>query len=920
MGRSCRCVVLLLAVLSFFAFSATALADDPEPLTVSASSTRETCTIGSVTTLDYNIVGGVPPYQVTVDGREIEQHSEPNYIPCRTSEFWWPLEELGDGNTQHIVVRVSDGIGARAHAIAKFRLVPALPAPTYLQVTSGVLGTSEANLSAVWRVPYLPGDQRTEDFAVRWRVLGTREWSVEHRRGAERPVFSFRDTWKIDAPPTGERREVQIAQLRHVHDLQAPEALAWSATAMVTTAAPPQALQAEATHDAITLSWGPHAAGLAYVATLRAVQLGTYEAGKRLRVTSGPSFQARFEDLLPDTSYRVSVYLDEEDGWGYRLDQHSFEIRTEPAPEDWPALSRLATDIQASRSGRQIEVNWTPPDTGSRHESRVCATPSDYKNFWTWTCTTVAPGESRASLPPGPYSSGGSYQIRVSTLTAPTASVTKRIHLPSYQPDMPTKGLPPAAARFTHVSWFHHPENPAPGTWKFKIEAAEGGRAEVLWRIQDQWFYREHRIRADDEQQVIIYTKSRERPEAVRYRVLSDGYWTPWSIPADTVDATLSVYITAVDEYLDHIQVHWKPWQEGSDVFGYRLYLTRNQGQEESIDLGTGTSARIPIQQGDASYTFRVAALTEGQREFVVSSIRRHERLPVALYLGQSGSWCQPEPGDRARVNWTISGGAAPFIISFDDQLGFETEVRKGWTVVECDLYESRSAAIVKASVLDASGQTAHDTSDISKTLDHWVVEDDPDYDPLQIYFRLRSVHRDRVLISWACNQWNYQAAMRWRVAGAASWTYASEFAHSSDGDRVCRGALDDLQPLTAYEYQLARVDPHEEVRRPEQLQWSATQTVTTLGEPVKPRIEREGETVAVSWDRQPEAWAYVVGLRAEGRMWWKRYEPSGEARETVYFYRIPDGLSLSFELVSPPLDNGEEARPKWFDYVMLGH
>ena len=470
------------------------------------------------------------------------------------------------------------------------------------------------------------------------------------------------------------------------------------------------------------------------------------------------------------------------------------------------------------------------------------------------------------------------------------------------------------------MSWFHHPEHPAPGTWTFEIEAAEDDRAEVLWRIRDQWFYREHRIRADHEQQFNIYTKSRERPKAVRYRILSDGLWTPWSLPADAVDATLSVHITEVDEYLNHIQVHWEPWREGSDVFGYRLYLTRNQGQEESIDLGSSTSAKIPILQGDTFYIFRVAALTEGQREFVRSFTRRHERLPLTLYLGQSGSWCQPEPGDRSRVTWAIRSGAAPFTIFIDDRLGFETEERNGSTVVECDLYESRSAAIVKASVLDASGQTAHDTSDISNTLDHWVVEDDPDYDPLQIYFRLRSVHRDRVLFSWACNQWNYQAAMRWRVAGDGSWTYTPEFAHSSDGDRVCRGALDDLQPLTTYEYQLARVDPHEEVRRPEQLQWSETQTVTTLGEPVKPRIEREGETVAVSWDRQPEAWAYVVGLRAEGRTWWKRYEPSGEARETVHFHRIPDGLSLSFELVSPPLDNGGEARPKWFDYVAVGH
>ena len=125
---------------------------------------------------------------------------------------------------------------------------------------------------------------------------------------------------------------------------------------------------------------------------------------------------------------------------------------------------------------------------------------------------------------------------------------------------------------------------------------------------------------------------------------------------------------------------------------------------------------------------------------------------------------------------------------------------------------------------------------------------------------------------------------------------------------------FDGLQPLTKYEYQLARIDPDEEVRRPEQLRWTEMQTVTTLGRPVNLGVKRSNETITVSWDRQPDARAYVVGLRADGRSWWKRYEPSGEQTETAHFYRVPRGLDLSVELISPPLEAGEESRPDGYD------
>ena len=212
--------------------------------------------------------------------------------------------------------------------------------------------------------------------------------------------------------------------------------------------------------------------------------------------------------------------------------------------------------------------------------------------------------------------------------------------------------------------------------------------------------------------------------------------------------------------------------------------------------------------------------------------------------------------------------------------------------------------------MLDAHGDSAADTVDLSQSPNHWAEgSSDPG-----IALGIRSVHRDRVLLSWTCNHSTNRAALRWRTAGAPDWAYVANLPRSWEADWTCRGVLGGLQPSSTYEYQLARIDPHADARRPEQFRWTTPQTVTTLGLPQGLVIERDGKTVGVSWQRQPEAWGYIVGLRSDGRSWWKRHEPSGAPTEQVRFYRIPEGLDVGVELISPPLEDGEEARPWGFD------
>lgn len=898
----------LLSVLLFAAHSAIAVADQPGPLTLSASSVRETCTLGSVTTLDYAIDGGIPPYELTVDGRVVGDASRPNYIPCRPSEIWSPLEIGGGDSVQRISVRVSDSTGARAYAIAEVRLAPPLPAPRYLKVSSGLDGRSAAELTVEWNVPYLPREERTGEAAIRWRTAGDREWTIEHHVGRQATVFSYRSSWRIDAQPSGEQREVQVAQIRHIHDLQAPEALVWSATALVTTAAAPHELQAEATHDAITLSWGPHAPGLAYRASLRAVEPHGYGPRQVLVLDEGPLFEVHFADLMPNTLYRVEVGLHDTQ----LLEQHRFELRTERAPADWQPTTMLATGIQATYEDREIVVTWTPPEIGSRYETEVCVTESGIEYFTYWQCSHAAAGDDRVSVRRlnNDRWLGGSYDVSVSVQTSPAATAIQRIHIPTYESNLPTRDRPPAAPRFMGVRWFLHPENPAPGTWMFEWEAEDGDLVEVLWRIGDQWFYREYRVSTYDKGQFQISSRASVWLQAIRYRILRDGAWTPWSAPTDTPDLTSPISIISVDQYREHILVRWVPPGRGGDVFSYRLYVTRSEGHEETIDAGPDTHAEVPIRQGDEQYTFRVAALTDDHDEVIASYPRFYERQPFELRMSVLLSECPPSRHGYVRLSWRILGGVPPFTLSIGELLGFETEDRTGSIAVGCRTtadgqLENLVGAVAAADGLTASDVLGHDDVELP-----WY-----DDDPFTVKLGPRNVYRDRVLVTWGLCHWHYAAVLRWRPSEMDRWRYVFDLPVDYHGDGWnCSVMWDGLAPLTTYEYQLARYMSAEQLRRPESLRWTDTRTVTTLGPPQDLSIKRDGETVTVSWRRQPDAWAYVVGLRTEGRSWWKRYEPSGEATETMYFYRVPHELELSVELISPPFKNGKPEIPIGID------
>lgn len=897
-----------LALLSSLAASAALIESSSGSLTLSVSSTRETCTLGSVTTLVYDIQGGQPPYRLTVDGRTVEQSAEPQYIPCRRSAIWSPLESVGDDSIQRISVSVNDAAGVRAYAVAKVQLVPPLPAPRALTVTSGVDGQSTVHLTAEWWIQYLPREQRTGDAAIRWRVKGSDEWNVQHHQGEQTYGFRYRASWTVDAPLTGERREVQLAQIRHVHDLLAPLALRWSALTAVTTAAPPHELQAEATHERITLQWGPHPPGLVYVANLGAVEGDWYEHRKQLRLESGQLVEARFDDLLPDTLYRVEVYLN--DGNWSLLDQNRFVLQTEAAPAGWSPPSRAPTNVSAVATEGAMEVTWTPAETGARHDTMVCAYPTE--KWWKEACVRVASGQSRARLSLAELGDGGTFQVGVETLTTPPGSAQASLHVPTYRPNLPVRPASATAPRFADVTW-NGPtrDTSAEGAWSFNWVQGDARLAEVSWRQQGGAIIRESRTGWFS-----VNLPAGHAPEDVRVRLLNDDGWTEWSDPADvpSVTAPMSPPSLRVNARENQLEVRWSAASDDSDVIGYRLYIARNSSGAEVIDVGKQTSAASPVRSDDRNFSVSVAPLTSVFGVLAPSwdSYYSLDRIGFDLYGGSTP--CHSVASTRMMVSWSVSGGTPPFLVSIGNQLAFRTDEYFGRTELECLATEDGTALKILGSVTDARGLTASDNYWLSATRSPSA---DSELEQIPINLGPRSVHRDHVLLSWDCHYRPYTAVLRWRHTGRDDWTYAADFPQHReprDDYRRCRGSLDGLEPLTTYEYQLAKAVHIGEIPNPGQISWSDTQVVTTLGPPQHLVIAQDAETVDVSWQRQPEAWAYLVGLRAEGRSWWKPYEPNGKSVETVSFDRVPEDVEVSIELISPPLEGGIESRREGYD------
>ena len=900
---------MLLAVLGVSQARADETAGGPLELEVTAS--RALCTAGSVTDVSWTIRGGVAPYELAIDGQPVDSSASFARITCAA-----PADEglawlLGFDGSQLIVVSATDADGAIATASTRVALVGSLPPPVQIRLSSYPTWDGQPVVQAAWLRSPAARRVTSRMFLFRWREQGASVWTYEHA-GDALPRGEYEATFTLDASQQGEVREFQIAHLRHALDREAPGHLIWSPLDTVTIASPPLDLTAEATHDSVTLAWGPDAPGLKYTATISVGDLRyamAHEVG--MRSVDTPPYTAHFGNLLPDTRYSVSVHLNS----GYGATVRSFELRTEPAPEGASADDWKPRDIEAGFVDGQLQVTWSAPAQGSDLGYRVCVQPSGRGGAF-GDCVEVGPGTHRARF--SPRLLGGTYSVRVVHKSLPEAMAYRFQEVPSTAADTASGGEQAATPHVRLTGW------PDPSYWEpwsnrlaefvvFSESRPVGAIAEVDWIHDGERF-----VRQTTESRTFLYIATDESlPFRIRY--LRDGVWTPWSETITPPIAAGQPRGVTLYEHSGNLAVEWDaPHAQG--IEGYRLYISRAGADAQVVEVGPETEALVPIEADAAQYSVVVAGFNaeagEGWRS-EAATLRQGQ--PLTFGVWDRGFSCPAGiAAATMTADWSITGGSAPYTISFGDGPGFETTDRWGWHEVECGPDpegEAPGRQVVEVRVVDSNGESRSQSFELRRQ----QIQDGED--PYALRLGLRSVHRTHVWLSWSCRHPAHTLALRWRPDDSGAWTYASgdNFNQSFYYDGLCRAKWSDLEPGMRHEFQLAHYGDAAQLDAPELLEWSASETVTTLGDPTDLSVTQDGEGVTVSWAKQPDAWGYQVVLRAEGTAWWRQYDPSGDDLERLVFRGLPAGAAFEAEIIAPPQSGGGDSIAPGFEYVYYG-
>ena len=881
------------------------------PLELEVTASRALCTTGSVTDVSWIIRGGVAPYELAIDGQPVDSTASFARITCAApadDELAWLL---GFDGSQLIVVSATDADGAIATASIRVALVGSLPPPVQIRVSSYPTWDGQPVVQAAWLRSPAARRVTSRMFLFRWREQGASVWTYEHA-GDALPRGEYEATFTLDASQQGELREFQIAHLRHALDREAPGHLSWSPLDTVTIASPPLELTAAATHDSVTLSWGPDAPGLKYTATISVGEL-RYASGSEVRVSSDetPPYTAHFGNLLPDTRYSVSVHLNS----GYGATVRSFELRTEPAPEGASADDWKPRDIDAAFVDGRLQVTWSAPAQGSDLGYRVCVQPSGRGGAF-GDCVEVGPGTHRARF--SPRLLGGTYRIRVVHKSLPEATADRFLEVPYPAADTPSGGEQAATPHVRLTGW------PDPSYWEpWSNRLAEFCgvlRARVRSARSPSWSG--FTTASGSSARPRSRARSSTSPRTSRCRSAFATCATASGPRGRRRSRRRSRRANRVGSRSMSTVATWLlsgTRRMRSGIEGYRLYISRAGESARVVEVGPDTEALVPIEADGAQYSVVVAGFNaeagEGWRS-EAATLRLG--APLSLILWQDGFSCPVGIAATTTVRWSITGGSAPYTISLGDSHELETTDRWGSLELECGLDPEGEAAgrqVVDARVVDFNGESQSQSFEVY----HQRIEGGED--PYALRLGLRSVHRTHVWLSWSCRHPADTLALRWRHDDSSAWTYVSEdnFTQSFYYDGMCRAKWSGLEPGLRHEFQLARYHDPAQLDTPELLEWSPSETVTTLGDPTDLSVTQDGGDVTVSWSKQPDAWGYGVVLRADGTAWWRQYEPSGEDVERLVFRGLPEGAAFEAEIISPPQSGGVDSLFPGFEFVYYG-
>lgn len=283
---------------------------------------------------------------------------------------------------------------------------------------------------------------------------------------------------------------------------------------------------------------------------------------------------------------------------------------------------------------------------------------------------------------------------------------------------------------------------------------------------------------------------------------------------------------------------------------------------------------------------------------------------PLAISITGSREFCTV--GTYTEISWTISGGAAPYALSIN---GASVDPQSESERVLCLLAEGLDAprhlyafdrVVVRATVVDAASRSSSSALVVRlmqplsppENASAGVYQDWQDYRVAWLY---AGVDRQRYHGSRAQSPPPALYLVRWREAGAATWSYQSEdepYAGAYYSRSVQLASLN-----TEFEVQLSQLRDPIEQETPAALRWSRTLTAISKGPPNDVTVQAASRSAVVSWraNQAQTRWRLRIELTGERGRWSSAYEEvdlRGRHSYSVEFDRLQADTWYSITIV----------------------
>ena len=129
---------------------------------------------------------------------------------------------------------------------------------------------------------------------------------------------------------------------------------------------------------------------------------------------------------------------------------------------------------------------------------------------------------------------------------------------------------------------------------------------------------------------------------------------------------------------------------------------------------------------------------------------------------------------------------------------------------------------------------------------------------------------------------------LRWRPTGTTTWTGLVVPDRAFPGRASVQYLLDDIREGTTYELEVAALRDKIEQETRAALRWSVAATFTTVAPATGVLAVATHNTITVTWDPQPAAKYFSIGLRGAGGGVSQSFTPAGSTPHQVVFRHLP--------------------------------